>query len=154
MSVSTCSSSIAFWRLILFIDGADVNGIQDFNPLWIAEFRKTNAFEVWNRITDPMLFDIVEARYILESLLVCTSPLSNASRKFQTSMCEQAQRSVRYWATTAGRHSGPPAGRAIGAYAGSSLSNVRSGVNKLFEGCWRRPGTVGSTFRKLFVPWK
>ncbi|KLO05626.1 hypothetical protein SCHPADRAFT_1002797 [Schizopora paradoxa] len=45
------------------VDGADVNGIQDFNPLWIAEFRKTNAFEVWNRITDPMLFDIIEARH-------------------------------------------------------------------------------------------
>lgn len=47
-----------------YLDGADVNGIHDFNPLWIAEFRKTNAFEVWNRITDPMLFDIVEARSV------------------------------------------------------------------------------------------
>ncbi|KAL5519875.1 hypothetical protein ACEPAG_1535 [Sanghuangporus baumii] len=44
-------------------DGGDANSIQDFNPQWIAEFRRTNAFEVWNRITDPMIFDIIEARH-------------------------------------------------------------------------------------------
>ncbi|EJC97833.1 uncharacterized protein FOMMEDRAFT_114559 [Fomitiporia mediterranea MF3/22] len=44
-------------------DGGDANAIQDFNPQWIAEFRRTNAFEVWNRVTDPMIFDIVEARH-------------------------------------------------------------------------------------------
>ncbi|TDL17234.1 hypothetical protein BD410DRAFT_730247 [Rickenella mellea] len=43
--------------------GSDGNAIADFNPLWISEFRQTNAFEVWNRITDPLLFDIVEARH-------------------------------------------------------------------------------------------
>jgi len=42
--------------------GAGANTLQDFNPVWIAEFKKTNAFEVWQRVTDPMLFDIVEPR--------------------------------------------------------------------------------------------
>jgi hypothetical protein len=39
--------------------------VQDFNPLWMADFRTTNAYEVWNRITDPVLFDLVEPRYVL-----------------------------------------------------------------------------------------
>ncbi|EPQ50978.1 hypothetical protein GLOTRDRAFT_141142 [Gloeophyllum trabeum ATCC 11539] len=43
--------------------GADYNAIQDYNPLWIAEFKKTNAYEVWQRVTDPTLFDIVEPRH-------------------------------------------------------------------------------------------
>lgn len=42
--------------------GGDDNSIEDFNPLWIAEFTKTNAYDVWQRSTDPMLFDIVEPR--------------------------------------------------------------------------------------------
>ena len=41
----------------------DANAQIDFNPLWIAEFKRTNAYDVWQRITDPMLFDIVEPRY-------------------------------------------------------------------------------------------
>lgn len=40
----------------------DPKSLQDFNLLWIQEFKKTNAYEVWERVTDPMLFDIVEAR--------------------------------------------------------------------------------------------
>jgi len=43
--------------------GGDANSTEDFNPLWISEFKKTNAFEVWDRTTDPMLFDIVEPRH-------------------------------------------------------------------------------------------
>ena len=42
--------------------GGDANALDDFNPIWIAEFKRTNAFDVWQRITDPMLFDIVEPR--------------------------------------------------------------------------------------------
>ena len=38
------------------------NSIQDYNPLWISELRRTNAYEVWERVTDPLLFDIVEPR--------------------------------------------------------------------------------------------
>ncbi|KAJ3491218.1 hypothetical protein NLJ89_g11358 [Agrocybe chaxingu] len=43
--------------------GGHPNSVEDFNPLWVSEFRKTNAYEVWERITDPLLFDIVEPRY-------------------------------------------------------------------------------------------
>jgi hypothetical protein len=43
--------------------GGDVASPDDFNPLFLAEFKKTNAFEVWNRITDPLMFDIVEPRH-------------------------------------------------------------------------------------------
>lgn len=38
--------------------------LQDFGVGWIAEFRKTNAFEVWERVTDPTLFDIVEPKCV------------------------------------------------------------------------------------------
>ncbi|KAF9242617.1 transport protein Avl9-domain-containing protein [Melanogaster broomeanus] len=43
--------------------GGDANTLEDFNAVWIAEFTKTNAYEVWDRSTDPMLFDIVEPRH-------------------------------------------------------------------------------------------
>ncbi|KAH6893705.1 cytoplasmic protein [Coprinopsis sp. MPI-PUGE-AT-0042] len=44
--------------------GSDANNAaEDFNPLWISEFKKTKAFEVWERVTDPLLFDIVEPRH-------------------------------------------------------------------------------------------
>ncbi|KAF9054829.1 transport protein Avl9-domain-containing protein [Panaeolus papilionaceus] len=43
--------------------GGSATAIEDFNPVWIAEFKKTNAYEVWERITDPLLFDIVEPRH-------------------------------------------------------------------------------------------
>lgn len=51
--------------------GGDASSAEDFNPLWISEFKKTNAFEVWDRTTDTMLFDIVEPRSVLptQSLL-------------------------------------------------------------------------------------
>jgi len=37
--------------------------VEDFNPLWISEFKSTNAYEVWDRITDPLLFDLVEPHH-------------------------------------------------------------------------------------------
>ncbi|KAJ6582813.1 transport protein Avl9-domain-containing protein [Mycena sp. CBHHK59/15] len=43
--------------------GGDINSTEDFNPLWISEFKHTNAYEVWERTTDPLLFDIVEPRH-------------------------------------------------------------------------------------------
>ncbi|KAF8905132.1 transport protein Avl9-domain-containing protein [Mucidula mucida] len=43
--------------------GGDATSTEDFNPLWISEFKNTNAYEVWDRTTDPMLFDIVEPRH-------------------------------------------------------------------------------------------
>ncbi|KAJ3988067.1 transport protein Avl9-domain-containing protein [Lentinula detonsa] len=36
---------------------------EDFNHLWMSEFKNSNAYEVWERTTDPMLFDIVEPRH-------------------------------------------------------------------------------------------
>lgn len=49
--------------MITGASGGDVNSAEDFNPLWMSEFKKTNAYEVWERTTDPMLFDIVEPRH-------------------------------------------------------------------------------------------
>ncbi|KAG0703788.1 transport protein Avl9-domain-containing protein [Suillus ampliporus] len=48
---------------VIITGTGDDNSIDDFNPLWIAEFTKTNAYDVWQRSTDPMLFDIVEPRH-------------------------------------------------------------------------------------------
>lgn len=42
--------------------GGDANSMDDFNPLWISEFKTTNAYDVWERTTDSLLFDIVEPR--------------------------------------------------------------------------------------------
>lgn len=42
--------------------GGHPSSTEDFNPLWISEFKATNAYEVWERTTDPLLFDIVEPR--------------------------------------------------------------------------------------------
>ncbi|KAJ7643757.1 transport protein Avl9-domain-containing protein [Roridomyces roridus] len=41
----------------------DANAVEDFNPLWLSEFKQTNAYDVWERTTDPLLFDIVEPRH-------------------------------------------------------------------------------------------
>lgn len=43
--------------------GGDPNSMDDFNPLWISEFKTTNAYDVWERTTDSLLFDIVEPRH-------------------------------------------------------------------------------------------
>jgi len=48
---------------LIIMTGGDVANADDFNPLWITEFRNTNAYAVWDRITDPLIFDIVEPRY-------------------------------------------------------------------------------------------
>ncbi|THH26695.1 hypothetical protein EUX98_g7485 [Antrodiella citrinella] len=49
---------------VIISDGSgDPNSINDFNMLWISEFKKTNAYEVWERVTDPLLFDLVEPRH-------------------------------------------------------------------------------------------
>ena len=51
---------------VVISDGTgNPNAIQDFNTLWISEFKKTNAYEVWDRVTDPLVFDIIEPRYAL-----------------------------------------------------------------------------------------
>lgn len=44
--------------------GGEANSLDDFNLLWVAEFKTTHAYEIWERVTDPMLFDIVEPRCV------------------------------------------------------------------------------------------
>ncbi|KAI5989145.1 transport protein Avl9-domain-containing protein [Pisolithus albus] len=48
---------------VIIAGTGDTNSIEDFNVVWLSEFAKTNAYEVWDRSTDPMLFDIVEPRH-------------------------------------------------------------------------------------------
>ncbi|KAL0961458.1 hypothetical protein HGRIS_006403 [Hohenbuehelia grisea] len=43
--------------------GGDPKATEDFNLLWIAEFKRTRAYDVWDRVTDPLIFDIVEPRH-------------------------------------------------------------------------------------------
>ena len=49
--------------ILTTITGGDAANADDFNSSWVAEFRNTNAYAVWDRITDPLIFDIVEPRY-------------------------------------------------------------------------------------------
>ncbi|TFK23074.1 hypothetical protein FA15DRAFT_705816 [Coprinopsis marcescibilis] len=49
--------------VLITSDGNDMNAIEDFNPLWVSEFKKTRAYSVWERVTDSLLFDIVEPRH-------------------------------------------------------------------------------------------
>jgi len=50
-------------QFLLYCTGGENNtAIQDYNPLWVSELRRTNAYEVWERVTDPLLFDITEPR--------------------------------------------------------------------------------------------
>ena len=42
--------------------GENDTSMQDYNPLWVSELRRTNAYEVWERVTDPLIFDITEPR--------------------------------------------------------------------------------------------
>ncbi|KAJ6508335.1 transport protein Avl9-domain-containing protein [Mycena sanguinolenta] len=49
--------------VIISGSGGEATSTEDFNPLWIAEFKHTHAYEVWERTTDPLLFDIVEPRH-------------------------------------------------------------------------------------------
>lgn len=64
--------------------GGDASSIEDFNPQWISEFTRTNAYEVWERITDPLLFDIVEPRLVVGSILGERTPTQ--CRDLQTPM--------------------------------------------------------------------
>jgi hypothetical protein len=54
-----------YYMLVLILISGDPNAIQDFNLLWISDFKKTNAYQVWDRVTDPLLFDIVEPRSVM-----------------------------------------------------------------------------------------
>ncbi|KAG9101506.1 late secretory pathway protein avl9 [Ceratobasidium sp. 370] len=42
---------------------SDALSVQHFNESWIAAFRTTKAYDHWNRVTDPVLFDIIEPKH-------------------------------------------------------------------------------------------
>lgn len=48
---------------VLISEGYDPVCQDDFGRAWISAFKTTNAFDVWDRTTDPLLFDIVEPRH-------------------------------------------------------------------------------------------
>ncbi|GJJ13456.1 hypothetical protein Clacol_007710 [Clathrus columnatus] len=48
---------------VLISAGYDEVCQEDFGQAWISAFKTTNAYEVWDRITDPVLFDIIEPRH-------------------------------------------------------------------------------------------
>ncbi|KIJ54151.1 hypothetical protein M422DRAFT_241404 [Sphaerobolus stellatus SS14] len=48
---------------VLISEGYDPNAQYDFGSAWITAFKGTHAFDVWNRVTDPVLFDIIEPRH-------------------------------------------------------------------------------------------
>jgi hypothetical protein len=39
------------------------SGVQSFNEAWISTLRQTDAFRLWDRTTDPVIFDLVEPRW-------------------------------------------------------------------------------------------
>ncbi|KAK2465397.1 hypothetical protein APHAL10511_002751 [Amanita phalloides] len=69
------SAALAAIKYRAFIAKGEGNGVlisgvtglaspwEDFNTAWVHDFKSTNAYEVWERITDPLLFDIVEPRH-------------------------------------------------------------------------------------------
>ena len=50
----------------VLVNTTDPTGLASFNESWLAAFRKTHAFEVWDRNTDPVIFDLVEPRHPCE----------------------------------------------------------------------------------------
>lgn len=50
----------------VLVNTTDPTGLSSFNESWLAAFRKTHAFEVWDRNTDPVIFDLVEPRHPCE----------------------------------------------------------------------------------------
>lgn len=45
----------------------DINlGLSSYNEAWIRSFKQTPAFELWDRTTDAVIFDLVEPRHPCE----------------------------------------------------------------------------------------
>jgi hypothetical protein len=42
--------------------GGEITSYEDFGELFMSSFQATAAHEVWDRITDPILFDIIEPK--------------------------------------------------------------------------------------------
>lgn len=43
--------------------GGDGNVLSPFGELWLAAFKTTPAWEIWDACTEPVLFDICEPRW-------------------------------------------------------------------------------------------
>lgn len=50
----------------VLVNANDPTGLSSFNEAWLSAFRHTHAFEVWDRNTDPLIFDLVEPRHPCE----------------------------------------------------------------------------------------
>ncbi|KAJ3904667.1 transport protein Avl9-domain-containing protein [Lentinula edodes] len=64
--ISAALASVRYRDFLIKGEGVlitEPTSTEDFNHLWMSEFKNTNAYEVWERTTDPMLFDIVEPRH-------------------------------------------------------------------------------------------
>lgn len=48
--------------MAILINPNDPSGLSSFNESWLANFRTTPAFEIWNAQTDPVIFDLVEPK--------------------------------------------------------------------------------------------
>ncbi|CUA75103.1 Late secretory pathway protein AVL9 [Rhizoctonia solani] len=48
---------------VLVPGSAPESSVPYFNEAWVAGFRMTRAYDQWNRITDPVLFDIIEPKH-------------------------------------------------------------------------------------------
>lgn len=46
----------------VLITGNDPTGLSSFNESWLAAFKSTPAYAIWNAHTDPVIFDLVEPR--------------------------------------------------------------------------------------------
>ncbi|CAE6505086.1 unnamed protein product [Rhizoctonia solani] len=48
---------------VLVPGSAPESSVPHFNEAWVAGFRMTRAYDQWNRMTDPVLFDIIEPKH-------------------------------------------------------------------------------------------
>jgi hypothetical protein len=46
----------------VMINSSDPTGLASFNEAWVAGFRKSPAYQLWDEHTDPVIFDLVEPR--------------------------------------------------------------------------------------------
>lgn len=48
--------------LLTMIEGGEDGILHNFGEPWLAAFKQTEAFHVWNSCTDAALFDIIEPK--------------------------------------------------------------------------------------------
>ncbi|KAJ1310000.1 hypothetical protein OPQ81_006756 [Rhizoctonia solani] len=60
---------------VLVPGSAPESSVPHFNEAWVAGFRMTRAYDQWNRITDPVLFDIIEPKHPCEGQVTLASDI-------------------------------------------------------------------------------